>query len=104
MAAEERVTIFGTSAKYLSALEKRDYAPGEVADLASLRTLLSTGSPLLPEGFDYVYRAIKADLQLASISGGTDIVVVLRARLPDTPGISRRDPVPRARHERRHLR
>src|SRR5580704_16329322 len=74
MAGEERLTIFGTSAKYLSALEKRDFAPSTAADLSSLRTLLSTGSPLLPEGFDYVYRAVKSDLMLASISGGTDIV------------------------------
>ena len=74
IAAEERLTIFGTSAKYLSALEKRNFVPADVADLSSLRTLLSTGSPLLPEGFDYVYRNVKSDLQLASISGGTDIV------------------------------
>jgi acetoacetyl-CoA synthetase len=74
IAAEERLTIFGTSAKYLSALEKRNFVPADVADLACLRTLLSTGSPLLPEGFDYVYRNVKSDLQLASISGGTDIV------------------------------
>jgi acetoacetyl-CoA synthetase len=74
MAGEERISIFGTSAKYLSALEKRDFAPAAAADLSSLRTLLSTGSPLMPEGFDYVYRAVKSDLLLASISGGTDIV------------------------------
>jgi len=85
MAGEERITIFGTSAKYLSALEKRDFAPGAAADLASLRTLLSTGSPLLPEGFDYVYRAVKSDLLLASISGGTDIVSCFALGCPLRP-------------------
>ncbi len=85
MAAEERITVFGTSAKYLSALEKRDFAPSAVADLASLRTLLSTGSPLMPEGFDYVYRAVKRDLMLASISGGTDIVSCFALGCPLRP-------------------
>ena len=85
MAAEERITVFGTSAKYLSALEKRDYAPGSVADLSALRAVLSTGSPLLPEGFDYVYRAVKADVQLASISGGTDIVSCFALGCPTRP-------------------
>ena len=85
MAGEERVTIFGTSAKYLSALEKRDFAPSTAADLSSLRTLLSTGSPLLPEGFDYVYRAVKSDLMLASISGGTDIVSCFALGCPLRP-------------------
>jgi len=85
MAAEERLTIFGTSAKYLSALEKRDFAPHAAADLSSLRTLLSTGSPLLPEGFDYVYRAVKSDLMLASISGGTDIVSCFALGCPLRP-------------------
>jgi acetoacetyl-CoA synthetase len=85
MAAEERVTIFGTSAKYLSALQKRDYVPGAETDLTALRTLLSTGSPLLPDGFDYVYRAVKADLQLSSISGGTDIVSCFALGCPLRP-------------------
>lgn len=85
MASEERITIFGTSAKYLSALEKRDFAPGAAADLASLHTLLSTGSPLMPEGFDYVYRAVKSDLMLASISGGTDIVSCFALGCPLRP-------------------
>ncbi|MBV9316317.1 MAG: acetoacetate--CoA ligase [Gammaproteobacteria bacterium] len=74
MAQQERLTVFGTSAKYLSSLEKSDFVPAQSVDLTALRTLLSTGSPLLPEGFDYVYRAVKSDLLLASISGGTDIV------------------------------
>jgi acetoacetyl-CoA synthetase len=74
MAAAERVTIFGTSAKYLASLEKADYRPREHVDLRSLRAVLSTGSPLAPEGFEFVYRDIKTDVMLASISGGTDIV------------------------------
>jgi len=74
MAAAERVTIFGTSAKYIAALEKAGYSPAQSVDLSALRTLLSTGSPLAPESFDYVYREIRGDLHLASISGGTDIV------------------------------
>ena len=74
LVAEEAVTAFGTSAKYLSALEKAGAEPARIHDLAALRTLLSTGSPLAPESFDYVYRAVKEDLLLASISGGTDIV------------------------------
>jgi acetoacetyl-CoA synthetase len=74
LAEQERVTVFGTSAKYISGLEKAGMEPAEHHDLSVLRALLSTGSPLAPESFDYVYRAVKADLQLASISGGTDIV------------------------------
>jgi acetoacetyl-CoA synthetase len=74
MAERERVSAFGTSPKYLSALEKDGGAPGRDFDLGALRTLLSTGSPLAPEQYDYVYGAIKGDLHLASISGGTDII------------------------------
>jgi acetoacetyl-CoA synthetase len=85
MAQEERLTVFGTSAKYLSSLEKSDFAPAAAVDLSALRTLVSTGSPLLPEGFDYVYRSVKADLQLASISGGTDIVSCFALGCPIRP-------------------
>jgi len=85
MAQEERLTVFGTSAKYLSSLEKSDFTPAASVDLTALRTLLSTGSPLLPEGFDYVYRSVKADLQLASISGGTDIVSCFALGCPIRP-------------------
>jgi len=74
MAERERVTVFGTSAKYLSALQKAGVRPREEFDLAALRAVLSTGSPLAPESFDFVYDAIGADLQLASIAGGTDII------------------------------
>ncbi|HYM28089.1 MAG TPA: acetoacetate--CoA ligase, partial [Steroidobacteraceae bacterium] len=85
MAEEERLTIFGTSAKYLGALQKSDFVPAKSVDLAALRALLSTGSPLLPESFDYVYQAVKADLQLASISGGTDIVSCFALGCPTRP-------------------
>src|SRR5690606_8330004 len=70
----EGITVFGTSARYLAALEKANLRPAHSHRLARLRTILSTGSPLSPEGFDYVYRDIKRDVQLSSISGGTDIV------------------------------
>ena len=70
----EGMTLFGTSAKYLDAAAKAGLEPRNTHDLGTLRTMTSTGSPLAPEGFDYVYRAIKEDLHLASISGGTDII------------------------------
>jgi acetoacetyl-CoA synthetase len=85
MAEEEGVTVFGTSAKYLSALEKAGERPGEHSDLHRLRAILSTGSPLAPESFDYVYRHIKADVQLSSISGGTDIVSCFALGCPILP-------------------
>ncbi len=74
LAERERLTAFGISAKYLSALEKDGGAPIDSIDLSALRTILSTGSPLAPEQFDYVYSCIKRDVHLASISGGTDII------------------------------
>lgn len=73
LAEETRLNVFGTSARYLGALEQAGYRPREKNDLSNLRTLLSTGSPLPAEGFAYVYRDVKADLQLSSISGGTDL-------------------------------
>lgn len=73
LAEEEQVTVFGTSARYIAALEQNAAKPGANHDLGALRTVMSTGSPLPVEGFDYVYREIKNDMQLASISGGTDI-------------------------------
>lgn len=85
MAEEERITIFGTSAKYISALEKSPFVPVKEVDLGALRTVLSTGSPLLPDGFDYVYRSIKNDVLLASISGGTDIVSCFALGCPIRP-------------------
>jgi acetoacetyl-CoA synthetase len=73
-AEQERMSIFGTSAKYIDALAKIRLAPSETHDLSALRTMTSTGSPLVAESFEYVYRSIKSDLLLSSISGGTDIV------------------------------
>jgi acetoacetyl-CoA synthetase len=73
MAQDEKITIFGTSAGYLAALQNSGVKPGKSYDLSPLRTILSTGSPLSIEGFEFVYREIKSDLQLASISGGTDL-------------------------------
>ncbi|MDX1509372.1 MAG: AMP-binding protein, partial [Woeseiaceae bacterium] len=74
MTQQEKLTVFGTSAKYLSALEKAGIRPADEFDLSRLRTVLSTGSPLAPESFDFVYDAIGRDLQLSSIAGGTDIL------------------------------
>ena len=74
MAAEERVTVFGTSAKYLALSEKEGLEPARTHDLGALRAILSTGSPLAGHSYDYAYRSIKRDLHLASISGGTDII------------------------------
>jgi acetoacetyl-CoA synthetase len=74
IAEREGVHVFGTSAKYLSALEKSGFEPRARHKLPALRSILSTGSPLAPAGFDYVYRSIKADVQLASIAGGTDLI------------------------------
>jgi len=73
LAEEAGVTVFGTSARFLATAEKAGVRPGRRLGLARLRTLLSTGSPLPVEGFRYVYREVKADLCLSSISGGTDI-------------------------------
>ncbi len=73
-AAQEGITVFGTSAKYLAAAEKEGVVPRKTHSIPKLRAILSTGSPLAPESFDYVYRDWKDDLQLASISGGTDII------------------------------
>ncbi|MGH7515281.1 MAG: acetoacetate--CoA ligase [Gemmatimonadales bacterium] len=74
MAGAERVTVFGTSAKYLALAEKEGLAPGRTHDLGGLRAVLSTGSPLAAHSFEYVYSDIKRDVHLASISGGTDII------------------------------
>ncbi|HTH18071.1 MAG TPA: acetoacetate--CoA ligase, partial [Magnetospirillum sp.] len=70
----EAITFFGTSAKWLDAIAKAGVEPAKSHTLAALRTIASTGSVLAPEGFDYVYDKIKKDVQLASISGGTDII------------------------------
>ncbi len=85
MAERERITVFGASAKYLSALEKTGRAPAATHDLSALRMILSTGSPLTAEGFRYVYRDVKADVHLASISGGTDLISCFVLGAPTLP-------------------
>ncbi len=85
MVAQERITVFGTSAKYLALAEKEGLAPGSSHDLSSLRAILSTGSPLAGHSYDYVYGRIKSDLHLASISGGTDIVSCFALGNPVAP-------------------
>ncbi len=73
-AEEKKMTHFGISAKYIDALQKTDLRPRKMFDLSTIRMMMSTGSPLAPESFDYAYREISEDLCLASISGGTDII------------------------------
>lgn len=73
-AQAEGINVFGTSAKYIDTAQKQGLQPAKTHELQALRTILSTGSPLLPENFDYVYSAIKPDVCLSSISGGTDIL------------------------------
>jgi len=85
LAAREEVSIFGTSAKYLALLEKEGVTPARTHDLRSLRTILSTGSPLAESSFDYVYRDVKQDVHLASISGGTDLLSCFVLGVPTAP-------------------
>jgi acetoacetyl-CoA synthetase len=85
LADDAQMTLFGTSAKYLDAVRKTGLRPRDRHDLASVRTMTSTGSPLSPESFDFVYGAIKPDLHLASISGGTDIVSCFVGGNPNAP-------------------
>jgi acetoacetyl-CoA synthetase len=84
-AQAERITLFGTSAKYLDACSKAGLAPARTHQLSALRLITSTGSPLAPESFEYIYRAIKKDVHLASISGGTDIVSCFVLGDPTSP-------------------
>ncbi|HVY19324.1 MAG TPA: acetoacetate--CoA ligase [Bauldia sp.] len=84
-AADEQVTFFGTSAKYIDALKKAPYRPIDHHDLRKVRTIASTGSPLVAESFDFVYDAIKRDVHLASISGGTDIAACFVIGVPSLP-------------------
>ena len=74
LAEHERITTFGTSAKYLALSEKENLRPATTHDLSALKAILSTGSPLAPQSFDYVYADVKRDVRLSSISGGTDII------------------------------
>ncbi len=84
-AEDERMTHFGTSAKYIDAAKKLGVVPRKDYELPALRTLFSTGSPLAPESFDYVYQCVKDDLCLSSISGGTDIVSCFALGNPTLP-------------------
>ncbi len=74
LAAEERVAVFGTSAKFLALSQKAGIRPAATHDLGALRAILSTGSPLADHSYDYVYAAVRPDVHLASISGGTDLI------------------------------
>ncbi|HET9604149.1 MAG TPA: acetoacetate--CoA ligase, partial [Gemmatimonadales bacterium] len=85
MAAAEGVTVFGTSAKYLALAEKEGLAPARSHDVSALRAILSTGSPLAEHSYDYVYRDVKQDVHLASISGGTDIISCFALGNPIAP-------------------
>jgi acetoacetyl-CoA synthetase len=73
MAQDEKITIFGTSAGYIAALQNAGVKPGKEYDLTTLKAVLSTGSPLSVEGFEFIYEEVKKDLQLASIAGGSDL-------------------------------
>jgi acetoacetyl-CoA synthetase len=84
-AQAERMTQLGTSAKFIDAAAKAGVDPARTHDLGSLRTILSTGSPLAPEGFDYVYARVKRDVCLSSISGGTDLVACFAGGAPILP-------------------
>jgi acetoacetyl-CoA synthetase len=85
MAERERVTVFGTSAKYLALLEKSGIEPGTSHDLGALQSILSTGSPLPEHAYDYVARAIGPEIRLSSISGGTDIISCFALGNPIAP-------------------
>lgn len=85
LAQTERMTHFGTSAKFIEAAMKFGLQPAQTHDLSALRALLSTGSPLSPESYDYIYAEIKSDMLLASISGGTDIVSCFALGCPTRP-------------------
>jgi acetoacetyl-CoA synthetase len=85
LAHDEKMTIFGTSARYIAGVEKAGLKPKEQFDLSALKTMCSTGSPLSEESFRFVYRDIKEDLDLASISGGTDIISCFALGCPILP-------------------
>jgi acetoacetyl-CoA synthetase len=85
LAAEERLTAFGSGAKFISATEKAGVRPGREFDLSTLKTVFSTGSVLAPESFDFVYSSVSDDVQLASISGGTDLLACFAGGNPLLP-------------------
>jgi acetoacetyl-CoA synthetase len=84
-ADQEKITFLGTSAKFFDALRKTAFSPAETHNLSSLKTIASTGSPLAPTSFDYVYKSVKPDVHLASIAGGTDIVGCFMTGIPTEP-------------------
>ncbi|MDP6390193.1 MAG: acetoacetate--CoA ligase [Alphaproteobacteria bacterium] len=79
------MNLFGTSAKYIDAVAKSGLRPAESHDLSTVRLMTSTGSPLAPEGFDFVYEHIKRDIHLASVSGGTDLIGCFAGGVPTLP-------------------
>jgi len=85
IADETGLTVFGTSAKYIDAVKNAALKPMDSHDLGSVQTILSTGSPLAPEGFDFVYESIKRDVCLSSITGGTDIISCFALGNPTLP-------------------
>ena len=85
MSQDEKITIFGTSAGYIAALQNANVMPGKKYDLTPLKTMLSTGSPLSVENYEYIYREVKADLLLASITGGSDLNATFAAGNPMGP-------------------
>ena len=85
IAEEERIAIFGTSPKYLDSIRKAGVRPNAAFDLSALETVVSTGAPLLPENFNFVYGAIKEDVRLSSVSGGTELVATFANGNPIGP-------------------
>jgi len=85
LASQESIAVFGISAKFIDSAAKAGVSPGREFDLSSRRTILSTGSPLSEDGFDYIYREVASDVHLASISGGTDIVSCFVLGSPTLP-------------------
>ncbi|MCW9039847.1 MAG: acetoacetate--CoA ligase [Rhodospirillales bacterium] len=81
----EKITFFGTSAKFIDAVKKAGLEPAATHDLSSVRAIASTGSPLVPESFDYVYDKVKKDVHLASVSGGTDLLACFAGSNPVGP-------------------
>ena len=80
-----KIDFFGTSARFIHSLDSLEISPKKVADLSSIKTIASTGSPLSKRGFEYVYQEIKEDVHLASIAGGTDIVACFMLGVPIKP-------------------
>jgi acetoacetyl-CoA synthetase len=85
MVDEEELTVFGAGAKYFAAIENSGYRPSDFSAFDSLRTILSTGSPLAPESYRFIYTFVKKDVQLASISGGTDLIACFALGNPVLP-------------------